>query len=93
MLKIRELSKSVQMILATGAVATALVAISVPAVWALDTRYVTIASVEKAFLVRDIRDLKRMIRKLQFLVDTNQATDLDVFELKSLSDELEELTE
>jgi hypothetical protein len=93
MLKVRELSKSVQLVLATGAVATALVAISVPAVWALDTRYVTIASVEKAFLQRDVRDLKRMIRKLQFLVDTGEATDLDVFELKGLNDELEELTE
>ena len=93
MVKFKELSKSVQMIISAGAVATALVAISVPAVWALDTRYVTIGSVEQAFLVRDIRDLKRMIRRLQFLVDTGAATDLDVFELEGLKGELEELSQ
>ena len=93
MIKFSEMSKSVQLILSAGAVSTALVAISVPAVWSLDTRYVTLASIEQAFLQRDVRDLKRMIRKLQFLVDTNQATDLDVFELKGLNDELEELTQ
>jgi len=93
MIKFKEMSKSVQMILTAGAVCTAMVAIMVPAVWALDTRYVTIGSVEQAFLVRDIRDIKRMIRRLQFLVDTHQATDLDVFELQGLNDELEEIAE
>ncbi len=93
MVKFKDMPKAVQMTLSAGTVCTALVAIAVPAVWALDTRYVTIGSVEKAFLVRDIRDIKRMIRRLQFLVDTGQATDLDVFELKGLNDELEEITE
>ncbi len=93
MTKFKDMPKAVQTVLSAGAVCTALVAIAVPAVWALDTRYVTIGSVEKAFLVRDIRDIKRMIRRLQFLVDTGQASDLDVFELKGLTDELEELTE
>lgn len=93
MLKFRELSKSVQVILSLGAVATALVAISVPAVWALDTRYVTIASVEQAFLKRDVRDLKRQIAKLEWLRDNNQATDLDLFELHQLQQELEEITQ
>jgi hypothetical protein len=93
MIKFKDMPKAVQTILSAGAVCTALVAIAVPAVWALDTRYVTTGSVEKAFLVRDIRDIKREIRKLQFLVDNGQATALDKFELKGLIDELEELTE
>ena len=91
MVKFKELSKNVQVILSLGAVATALVAISVPAVWALDTRYVTIASVEQAFLKRDVRDLRRQIAKLEWLRDNNQATDLDLFELHQLQQELEEI--
>jgi hypothetical protein len=93
MIKFKDMPKAAQVIVSAGAVSTALVAIAVPAVWALDTRYVTIGSVEQAFLIRDVRDIKRMIRRLQFLVDTGQATDLDVFELQGLNDELEELTE
>ena len=59
----------------------------------LDCGIGNLRSVEKAFLIRDVRDIKRMIRRLQFLVDTGQATDLDKFELKGLNDELEELTQ
>ena len=91
MVKFKELSKNVQVILSLGAVATALVAISVPAVWALDTRYVTIASVEQAFLKRDVRDLRRQIAKLEWLRDNNQARHLDLFELHQLQQELEEI--
>jgi len=93
MIKFRELSKSVQLVLSAGAVATALVAIAVPTVWALDTRYVTLASVEQAFLKRDIRDIRRHVAKLEWLRDNNQATDLDLFELHQLQQELLELTE
>ena len=93
MVKWKELSKSVQIILSAGAVSTALVAISVPAVWALDTRYVTIASVEQAFLKRDVRDLKRDIRSLEFLEKKGTITDLQQFQLDGLRDELEDITD
>jgi len=89
--KFSELSKPVQMVVSIGAVATALVAISVPAVWALDTRYVTVGSVEQAFLTRDIRDLKRQIRKLEFLKATNEITEAETWEMNGLKGELEEL--
>ena len=91
MVKFKELPRSVQLVLSAGAVATAMVAISIPTVWALDTRYVTVASVEQAFLVRDIRNVKREIRKLQFLVDAGTASDLDIYELKGLIEELADM--
>jgi Tfp pilus assembly protein PilN len=91
MFKFSECSKVVQTFIAVGTVATALTAAAVPAVWALDTRYVTIASVEKAFLERDIRDIRRDIRKLEFLKSKNQATELQLWELEQLKQELEEL--
>ena len=91
MIKFSECSKAVQTILAAGSVATALVAVSVPAVWALDTRYVTVASVEQAFQKRDVRDMKRMIRKLEFLEKNGSISELEQFELKGLRQELEDL--
>lgn len=89
--KLSELPRPVQLIVAAGSLAVALTAIVVPTVWALDTRYVTVASVEHAFLTRDIRDIKRMIRKLEFLKTTDAITDAQAWELNDLKGELEEL--
>ncbi len=91
MIKLSDLPRVVQLIVAAGSLAIALTAIVIPTVWALDTRYVTAASVEQSFLTRDIRDVRRMIRKLEYLKVNNQITDAQIWELEGLKTELEEL--
>lgn len=91
MIKLSDLPKAIQLIVAAGSLAIAIVAIMVPTVWALDTRYVTAASVEQSFLSRDIRDVRRMIRKLEWLKGNAQITDAQTWELEGLKTELEEL--
>jgi len=90
-IKLSEAPRIIQLIVAAGALAVALTAIMVPTVWALDTRYVTAASVEQSFLARDIRDVKRLIRKLEWLEGKGTITELQQFELEGLRDELEDL--
>jgi hypothetical protein len=93
MIKFNDMSKSIRVIITAGAVATAMVAVVVPTVWALDTRYITIGSFEQALDKRDIRDLKRDIRKLEYLKDGGQASERQLWELDDLSQELDELTQ
>ncbi len=89
--RLSDLPRVVQLIVAAGSLALALTAIVIPTVWALDTRYVTAASVEQSFLTRDIRDVRRMIRKLEYLKLNNQITAAQIWELEGLKTELEEL--
>jgi len=90
-IKLSELPRIVQLIVAAGSLAVAIVAIMVPTVWALDTRYVTAASVEQSFINRDIRDVRRMIRRLEFFKSNDDITDAQLWELEGLKIELEEL--
>lgn len=91
MITFKELSRPLRLVIAAGALCAAMASIGVTAVWALDTRYVTIASVEQAFIKRDIRDLKRDIRKLEFLEKKGTISELEQFELDGLRQELEEI--
>lgn len=91
MINFSEAPKIIQIIIAAGSLAFAMTAIMIPTVWAMDTRYVTAASVEQSFISRDIRDVKRMIRRLAWLETNNQITDSESWELQGLRDELEEL--
>lgn len=91
MINFSEAPKIIQIIIAAGSLAFAMTAIMIPTVWAMDTRYVTAASVEQSFISRDIRDVKRMIRRLAWLEANNQITDSESWELQGLRDELEEL--
>ena len=91
MIKFSEAPKIIQIIVAAGSLAIAMTAIMIPTVWALDTRYVTAASVEQSFLSRDIRDVKRMIRRLAWLEANDQISDAESWELQGLRDELEDL--
>lgn len=93
MIKFNDMSKSIRVIITAGACATAMVAVVVPTVWALDTRYITIGSFEQALDKRDIRDLKRDIRKLEYLKGSGQASDRQLWELDDLTQELDELTQ
>ena len=60
-------------------------------VWALDTRYVTVVGFESALKQKEIRDLKRMIRKLEYKKERGTITDQERWELQGLYDELSEL--
>ena len=57
-------------------------------VWALDTRYVTVGSLEQAFAKKEIRDLKRMIRTLEYKKQQGTITNQERWELQGLYDEL-----
>lgn len=57
----------------------------------LEHEFVPIGSVEQAFNKRDQRDIKRMIRKLEYLESNNQITEAQRWELNGLREELEEL--
>jgi len=93
MTKFSDCSKVVKFLLAAGGISAALVSIAVPTVWALETHFVTVTGLENAFIVRDIRNIKRMIRKLDFLEKRGTISDLELYELEGLRVELEELTE
>lgn len=60
-------------------------------VWALDTRYITVVSFEQALMKKEIRDLKRMIRSLEYKKERGTITDQERWELRGLYDELEAL--
>jgi len=91
LIKLSEAPKIIQLIVAAGALAVAMAAIMVPTVWALDTRYVTAASVEQSFISRDIRDVRRMIRKLEWLEKHGKISAAEEWDLEGLRIELEEL--
>lgn len=57
----------------------------------MDHEYVPIGSLEKAFNERDIRDIKRMIRKLEYLKQHNKITPQEQWELQGLYQELDDL--
>lgn len=93
MINFKELSKVAKVIILLGAIAGAVSAITVTTVWALDTRYITIGGFQADQLKRDVRDLKRDIRKLEYLKNAGEATDRQLWELDDLTQELEELTQ
>lgn len=59
----------------------------------MDHEYVPIGSLEKAFNARDVRDIRRMIRKLEYLKQNGQITPQQEWELQGLYNELGELTQ
>ena len=62
-------------------------------VWALDTRYITIGGFKQALDEKELRDINRMIRKLEYLKNNNQITDQQRWELEGLYLERQELTQ
>jgi len=74
-----------------GSAIVVLAALGGGAVWALDTRYITVGSFEKALQQADVRYLKRMIRKLEYLKQHGGLTAQQEWELEGLKQEVEEL--
>ena len=74
-----------------GAVLVVLTSIGAGTVWALDTRYITIGSFEKALNKSQVRNIKRDIRKLEYLKQHGQITPQQEWELEGLYQELGEL--
>ena len=93
MINFKELSKVAKVVILLGGVAAAVSAITVTTVWALDTRYITIGGFQADQLKRDVRDLKRDIRKLEYLKKAGDATDRQLWEVDDLNQELDELTQ
>lgn len=57
----------------------------------MDNEYVPVGALQKAFQERDIRDIKRDIRKLEWLQNNGGLTDRQAWELDDLRNELEDL--
>lgn len=77
-----------------GVAASALVVVAAlwgGVVWAMDTRYITVGTFEKALNDSDARYLKRQIRKLEYLKQHGSITPQQEWELDGLYQELEEL--
>ena len=53
--------------------------------------YVTVGALEKAFNAQDLRDVKKEIRRLEYLKGQGTLTDRQQWELTDLYDELEDL--
>lgn len=75
----------------TGSVLVVLAALGGGAVWALDTRYITVGSFEKALNKVEVRDIKRQIRKLEYLKNHGLITPQQEWELDGYYQELEEI--
>ena len=57
----------------------------------MDHEYVPVGALQKAFQERDIRDIKRRIRQLEWIRDNGGLTDRQAWELNDLRHELEDL--
>lgn len=57
----------------------------------LDREYVPVGALQKAFTERDIRDIKRDIRELEWQRDNGGLTDRQAWRLNDLKHELEDL--
>ena len=57
----------------------------------MDQEYVPVGALQKAFQERDIRDLKRRIRQLEWLKQNGGLSDRQEWELNDLRHELEDL--
>ena len=60
---------------------------------AFDSRYVTIAGLQKLFNDRDLKILKKQIKEYEWLKNNGGLTDRQEWELGEMYDELEEMTE
>lgn len=74
-----------------GSIIVVLAALGGGAVWALDTRYITVGSFQKALDEADVRYLKRMIRKLEYMKEHGGLTPVEEWELEGLKQEVEDL--
>jgi hypothetical protein len=63
------------------------------AIEAFDSRYVTIAGLQKLFSDRDLKILKKQIKEYEWLKNNGGLTDRQEWELGEMYDELEEMTE
>jgi len=59
----------------------------------LDHEYIPVGALQKAFDERDVRDLKRDIRKLEWLKKNGQITPQQDWELEGLYKDLGDLTQ
>lgn len=57
----------------------------------MDHEYVPVGALQKAFNERDIRDIKRDIRELEWQRDNGGLTDRQTWRLNDLKNELEDL--
>ena len=74
-----------------GAALVVITSFGAGTVWALDTRYITIGTFEKALNKSELRNIKRDIRKLEYLKKHGQITPQQEWELEGLYQEMGEL--
>jgi len=74
-----------------GAALVVMTALGGGTVWALETHFVTITGLEKALSKTEVRNIKRMIRNLEYKKQNGTITAQEEWQLQGLYQELEEL--
>ena len=74
-----------------AAIVTAVTTITGAAVWAADTRYVTVGALNELFLQQQAQELREDIRELEWDRDHGGLSDKDAWLLEQYKDDLEAL--